>query len=281
MSSTCAACDAPDAEEQCTGCRRVRYCGAPCQRAHWQAHKKECRAAVAACEDAATTAEETAHEVSRCRQCERELPQSDFAKSQFKKPTDERRCRACAAPPASKTAAVSAQKCSRATRRLADDPPATPPLPQRPSPASEAAFDRGEIAFAGDIATFAASALEAYTEAIALAPTVAKYRLKRGQLHYMLSMMSHAHDYRLAARDLRWAIHIEPTSSLHACFFVVFGSRYGLEEECIDIIDAFMHQHGGSAVPEGTDGSVTTMKELRPMLWNAVQERRRSAQRLR
>lgn len=29
--------------KQCNGCKCVWYCGAACQRAHWKAHKKECK----------------------------------------------------------------------------------------------------------------------------------------------------------------------------------------------------------------------------------------------
>jgi hypothetical protein len=34
-------CDA--AHMRCTACKQVRYCGQPCQRAHWKVHKADCR----------------------------------------------------------------------------------------------------------------------------------------------------------------------------------------------------------------------------------------------
>ena len=36
------ACDGVGAVK-CIGCRTARYCGQPCQRAHWPEHKRECR----------------------------------------------------------------------------------------------------------------------------------------------------------------------------------------------------------------------------------------------
>jgi ankyrin repeat protein len=29
--------------KKCTGCKQVRYCGEPCQLAHWKAHKADCK----------------------------------------------------------------------------------------------------------------------------------------------------------------------------------------------------------------------------------------------
>jgi hypothetical protein len=29
--------------KKCTGCKQARYCGEPCQLAHWTAHKTDCR----------------------------------------------------------------------------------------------------------------------------------------------------------------------------------------------------------------------------------------------
>jgi hypothetical protein len=29
--------------KKCTGCKQARYCGAPCQLAHWKTHKAECK----------------------------------------------------------------------------------------------------------------------------------------------------------------------------------------------------------------------------------------------
>jgi hypothetical protein len=48
QSMPCAACDAPDAENACSGCRTVRYCGKECQASHWRVHKAACKAARAA-----------------------------------------------------------------------------------------------------------------------------------------------------------------------------------------------------------------------------------------
>ena len=28
---------------KCTGCKQARYCGEPCQLAHWKAHKADCK----------------------------------------------------------------------------------------------------------------------------------------------------------------------------------------------------------------------------------------------
>jgi hypothetical protein len=51
----CAGCGAPDEHERgqkpfklCSACRSARYCSAACQRAHWKAHKADCRKAAAA-----------------------------------------------------------------------------------------------------------------------------------------------------------------------------------------------------------------------------------------
>jgi hypothetical protein len=38
---------APPPLKECSRCRRVKYCGAECQRLHWPSHKKECRARAA------------------------------------------------------------------------------------------------------------------------------------------------------------------------------------------------------------------------------------------
>ena len=48
-------CTAPSASA-CARCRTAEYCGAPCQRAHWRAHKVRCRELEAAA-DAVTAAE--------------------------------------------------------------------------------------------------------------------------------------------------------------------------------------------------------------------------------
>jgi hypothetical protein len=45
--STCAACGVRAGQagvrlQMCSRCKRVRYCGPQCQRAHWRAHKAEC-----------------------------------------------------------------------------------------------------------------------------------------------------------------------------------------------------------------------------------------------
>ena len=45
--STCAACGARAGQpgvrlQMCSRCKRVRYCGPQCQRAHWRAHKARC-----------------------------------------------------------------------------------------------------------------------------------------------------------------------------------------------------------------------------------------------
>ena len=37
----CANCAAP-AKHKCARCKTAPYCGAPCQKAHWRAHKPEC-----------------------------------------------------------------------------------------------------------------------------------------------------------------------------------------------------------------------------------------------
>jgi tetratricopeptide (TPR) repeat protein len=44
----CAACNAPDAKNECSGCHKVRYCGKECQASHWRVHKDACKAARAA-----------------------------------------------------------------------------------------------------------------------------------------------------------------------------------------------------------------------------------------
>ena len=44
----CAHCAAPSPPSQCGGCHAVTYCGVPCQRAAWPAHKPLCRALQAA-----------------------------------------------------------------------------------------------------------------------------------------------------------------------------------------------------------------------------------------
>jgi tetratricopeptide (TPR) repeat protein len=45
---SCAACNAPDAKNECSGCHTVRYCGKVCQASHWPAHKAACKNARAA-----------------------------------------------------------------------------------------------------------------------------------------------------------------------------------------------------------------------------------------
>ncbi len=45
QSMSCAACNAPDAKNECSGCHTVRYCGKECQASHWRAHKAACKAA--------------------------------------------------------------------------------------------------------------------------------------------------------------------------------------------------------------------------------------------
>ena len=40
----CAHCAAPSPPSQCGGCHHVAYCGVPCQRAAWPAHKPLCKA---------------------------------------------------------------------------------------------------------------------------------------------------------------------------------------------------------------------------------------------
>jgi hypothetical protein len=45
---SCAACNAPDAKNECYGCHTVRYCGKECQASHWRVHKAACKAARAA-----------------------------------------------------------------------------------------------------------------------------------------------------------------------------------------------------------------------------------------
>jgi hypothetical protein len=39
----CALCNKGGATQECSLCGVMRYCGAACQRAHWQTHKDECR----------------------------------------------------------------------------------------------------------------------------------------------------------------------------------------------------------------------------------------------
>lgn len=41
----CSYCGNQDAKKKCSGCKRARYCGADCQRAHWRVHKPQCRGA--------------------------------------------------------------------------------------------------------------------------------------------------------------------------------------------------------------------------------------------
>jgi hypothetical protein len=48
MMSVCASCNSPDAENVCSGCHAVHYCGKACQHAHWGTHKAPCRALRAA-----------------------------------------------------------------------------------------------------------------------------------------------------------------------------------------------------------------------------------------
>ncbi len=48
MERTCGGCGAVDASrvfKLCASCKSVRYCSTECQRAHWKAHKKACKAA--------------------------------------------------------------------------------------------------------------------------------------------------------------------------------------------------------------------------------------------
>ena len=48
MATSCAHCAAPSPPSQCGGCHHVAYCGVPCQRAAWPAHKPLCKALKAA-----------------------------------------------------------------------------------------------------------------------------------------------------------------------------------------------------------------------------------------
>jgi hypothetical protein len=241
MDTVCAACGAEGAGELCTGCRLAQYCDAQCQRAHWKAHKKDCRAAVAARDAAAEAAAATGSAeppaaLSRCRQCERELPQSDFAKSQFKKPTDERRCRACAAPPASKPAAVADVSASPSND---NNPSTTTTDVQQATPQSEAANDRGRVAVQ---ASDGVAAIAAYTDAIALAPHVAKYHGNRAQMH-----LTYSKDFAAAAEDARAAVGIEPSNGKFVVRLATAYGELGQHEALLDAIDDFMHQHNGHA----------------------------------
>ena len=42
---SCAACNALDAKNECSGCHTARYCGKVCQVSHWRAHKAACKKA--------------------------------------------------------------------------------------------------------------------------------------------------------------------------------------------------------------------------------------------
>jgi tetratricopeptide (TPR) repeat protein len=104
---------------------------------------------------------------------------------------------------------------------------------------AEAANDRGRAgAQAGD----AAAAIAAYTEAIALAPTVAKYHGNRAQMH-----LTHSHDFAAAAEDAEVAVGIEPTNGKFA--FRLASAYAGLEqhERALDAIEVFMHRHSDAA----------------------------------
>ena len=39
----CYQCGRDGASMQCSRCKSARYCGAECQRAHWKAHKPDCK----------------------------------------------------------------------------------------------------------------------------------------------------------------------------------------------------------------------------------------------
>eukprot|EP01122_Echinamoeba_exundans_P004502 TRINITY_DN14558_c0_g1_i1.p1 TRINITY_DN14558_c0_g1~~TRINITY_DN14558_c0_g1_i1.p1 ORF type:complete len:219 (+),score=31.46 TRINITY_DN14558_c0_g1_i1:130-786(+) len=41
--ATCAKCGNPNNLMQCSGCKRVRYCGRECQVSHWKVHKAACK----------------------------------------------------------------------------------------------------------------------------------------------------------------------------------------------------------------------------------------------
>jgi hypothetical protein len=44
-------CTPTSALKRCAACRRVRYCGVTCQRAHWPQHRQSCKALAAAAGD--------------------------------------------------------------------------------------------------------------------------------------------------------------------------------------------------------------------------------------
>jgi hypothetical protein len=137
-------------------------------------------------------------------------------------------------------------------------PPATPAGPQLPTDASEAANNRGRDAvMAGD----GLAAIAAYTDAIALAPSVAKYRGNRAQLH-----MTCSKDFSAAARDARWAVHIEPSNAKFVFRLATALSGINRHREATEAIDAFFPLHGRPTDPNG----VRALHELRLQCESAV-----------
>jgi len=43
LGARCRCCDKPGQLRLCSGCHSAGYCGEACQKAHWKAHKKECK----------------------------------------------------------------------------------------------------------------------------------------------------------------------------------------------------------------------------------------------